>query len=83
VPGFLQFRVERGISAPALIAYLRELGPSIPQVTINALSIRQVECDSPKHLFQVQGGEGIDYAFRRFAAQKGIHHGVKRNPASD
>jgi len=36
-----------------LIAHPRELGPFIPQVTVDALSIRQVECDSPKHLLQV------------------------------
>jgi hypothetical protein len=66
---------------PALIAHPRKLGPSIPQVTIDALSVRQVECDSPKHLFQVESGEGIDNAFGRFASQKGIHHGVKRNSA--
>jgi hypothetical protein len=83
MPGGLQLRVERGMLPPRLVPHPCELGSAIPQIGVNTLSMRQIEGDSPKHLFQTESGEGIRDAFGRFAPQEGIHYGIQRNPAPE
>ena len=66
---------------PGYISHTCEFGLSIQQVCVDALPVRQVECDSPEDLFQTEGRERFDDAFRRFAPQEGIYDGVKGNSA--
>jgi hypothetical protein len=64
---------------PSLTPHACEIGPSIPQVGVDALPIRQVKCDSPEDLLQAEGGERFDDALRRFTPQERIYDGVEGN----
>ena len=66
---------------PSFVSHKRELNSSIPQVCVDALPIRKVKCDGSEHLFQTEGRERFDDAFRRLAPQERIYDGVKGNPA--
>ena len=77
VPGILQLGIKRRMLTSRFVPHTCELGPSIPQVSVDALSIRKVKCDGPEHLFQTEGWERFDDSFRRLAAQEGIYNGVK------
>ena len=66
---------------PGFVAHTCELGPFVPQVSINALPVRKVKSDGTEHLLQAEGGERLDDALRRFAPQEGIYNRVERDPA--
>jgi hypothetical protein len=67
---------------PSFVSHACELGPSVSQIGIDALPIRQVKRDSPEDLLQGEGRERIDDAFRRFAPLEGIYDRVEGNSAS-